>query len=62
MQIVSNGDNLHEMSKPVFLEIRKIINASSAELESGKVNTEKGPLCIDYRNLSWVSVHKKKTY
>ena len=34
MQIVSNGDNLHEMSIPVFLEKKKknIINLSSAEL------------------------------
>ena len=35
MQIVSSGDNLHEMSEPIFWEkkIRKnIINLSSAEL------------------------------
>ena len=33
MQIVSTGDNLHEMSNPVFLEKKKnIINLSSAEL------------------------------
>ena len=37
MQIVFNGDNLHEMSNPVFSEKyekkkKKIINLSSAEL------------------------------
>ena len=38
MQIVSNGDNLHEMSNPVFREIKKkIINLSSAELVKGVV-------------------------
>ena len=32
MQIVSNGDNLHEISNPVFMENkRNIINLSSAE-------------------------------
>ena len=37
MQIVSNGDNLHYMSNPVFLEKNKvyIINLSSAEKDSG---------------------------
>ena len=34
MQIVSIGDNLHDISKPVFWEkkIRNIINVSSAKL------------------------------
>ena len=33
MQIVSNGDNLHEMSKPVFWEKKeKVIYSSSAGL------------------------------
>ena len=36
MQIVSNGDNLHEMSNPIFLfsgkNQKSIINLSSAEL------------------------------
>ena len=33
MQIVSFGDNLHEMSNPIFLESREnIINLPSAEL------------------------------
>ena len=32
MQIVSNGDNLHEMSNPIFWEIyKKCFNMSSAE-------------------------------
>ena len=33
MQIVSSGDNLHEMSNPVFLEKKKkkITNMNSAE-------------------------------
>ena len=32
MQIVSTGDNLHEMSKPVFLEKKKkYFSMSSAE-------------------------------
>ena len=32
MQIVSYGDNLHEMSNPIFWKkIRNIINLSSAE-------------------------------
>ena len=38
MQIVSNGDNLHEMSNPVFWENKKnIINLSSAELAQKSV-------------------------
>ena len=32
MQIVSNGDYLHEMSNPVFWEKIREINLSSAEL------------------------------
>ena len=33
MQIVSNGDNLHEMSNPVVLKnMKNVINLSSAEL------------------------------
>ena len=31
MQIVSNGDNLHEMSKPIFWEKQKYFNMLSAE-------------------------------
>ena len=43
MQIVSWGDNLHEMSNPVFWlkKIRKnIINLSSAEFAQGVVKLE----------------------
>ena len=38
MQIVSNGDNLHDMSSPVSGKNKKNINLSSTELakESGK--------------------------
>ena len=37
MQIVSNGDNLHEMSNPVSGESKKnIINLPSAELAQRK--------------------------
>ena len=37
MQIVSNGDNLHEMSNPVLWENKKNINLLSAECQnSGK--------------------------
>ena len=33
MQIVSEGDNLHEMSNPIFLgKIRKYFKMSSAEI------------------------------
>ena len=32
MQIVSCGDNLHKMSKPIFLEIRKKYFEISAEI------------------------------
>ena len=32
MQIVSTGDDLHEMSEPFFWEKKNIINVSSAEL------------------------------
>ena len=44
MQIIYNGDSLHEMSKPIFLEkIRKnIINLSSAELAHKLVKVKKG--------------------
>ena len=31
MQIVSNGDTLHEMSNPVFWKNKKTISLSSAE-------------------------------
>ena len=31
MQIVSNGDNLHEMSNPVFWEKKNNVSTSSAE-------------------------------
>ena len=31
MQIISTGDNLHEISKPVFWESKKNISVSSAE-------------------------------
>ena len=31
MTFHANGDNLHEMSNPVFCEKKKIINLSSAE-------------------------------
>ena len=46
MQIIYNGDSLHEMSKPVFLEkIRKnIINLSSAELAHKLVKVKKATL------------------
>ena len=38
MQIVSNGDNLHEMSNSVFRENKKnIINLLSAELAQSTV-------------------------
>ena len=37
MQIVSLGDNLHEMSKPTLGENKKNINLSSAELAKGVV-------------------------
>ena len=43
MQIILNGDNLHEMSTPVFLEKwEKKINSSSAEFAQTavKVNIE----------------------
>ena len=32
MQIVVTGDNLHEMSNPFFLKLRKYFNMSSAEI------------------------------
>ena len=43
MQIVSNGDNLHEMPNPVFWEkIRKnIISLSSTELAQTVVKVKK---------------------
>ena len=42
MQIVSNGDNLHEMSNPVFWKkIRKnIISLLSAELVKGVIKVK----------------------
>ena len=43
MQVVSNGDNLHEISNPVFWEKEeKNINLSSAELAQWmvKVNSD----------------------
>ena len=40
MQILSNGDNLHEISNPVFCENKKnIIRLSSAELTHRVVKT-----------------------
>ena len=42
MQIVSNGDNLHEMSNPVFWENKKnITNMSSVELAQRVVKVDK---------------------
>ena len=44
MQIVSNGENLHEMSKPVFWENKEnIINLSPAELAQRVIK-------VKYRN------------
>ena len=43
MQIVSTGDNLHEMSNPVFRESRKnkkITNLSSADFADSMVRAE----------------------
>ena len=41
MQIVSLGDNLHKMSKPIFCENRKdIINLSSAAFAHRVVNVK----------------------
>ena len=48
MQIVSNGDSLHEMSNSVFLEKKKkknIINSSAAELARRVVKNNILPLC-----------------
>ena len=43
MQIVSNGDNLHEMSNPVFLEKKSenFINLSSAEFAQRMIKVNK---------------------
>ena len=35
MQIVSKGDNVHAMSKPIFWEKQKSINLTSAESGNG---------------------------
>ena len=35
MQIVSNGDNLHEMSNPVFLRKKKIKMSSAENITQG---------------------------
>ena len=42
MQIVSIGDNLHEMSKPVFLEKinKKYVSMSSAENFTSMISTK----------------------
>ena len=49
MQIVSSGDNLHEMSKPIFWKIKNvkgIFNLSSAEFAQRvvRINKEGGLL------------------
>ena len=48
MQIVSNGDNLHEMSNPIFLwKIRKkIMNLSSAEFAHTVVKDSINLFCL----------------
>ena len=42
MQIVSSGDNLHEMSKPIFWE-KKYFKMSSAESLPSMLITNLGP-------------------
>ena len=49
MQIVSNGDNLHEMSNPVSgINMKNIINLSSAELAQRVVKVKHPFSMISY--------------
>ena len=59
MQIVSLGDNLHEMSKPNF-----IINMSSAEFVQRviKVKQQTRPVARQENSPELVPVHHMKTY
>ena len=54
MQIVSNGDNLHEMSKPVFWKNKKSVNLSSAELAPGSEEYAAHNLTIGH--LLWTTI------
>ena len=50
MQTVSNGDNLHEMLNPVFLEkIRKNIELRSAKYAHSVVKVKQKEKLIQYR-------------
>ena len=48
MQIVSTGDNLHEMSNPVFWK-KNNINLSSAEQAKGVVKVKLKVICMNFR-------------
>ena len=58
MQIVSNGDNLHEMPNPVFWENKKNISLSFAEFAHRMVKAKPIVNHVCIRKLSALSVHR----